>query len=90
MTSTLGTGFADWLGETRVFGEFLSFVIYGILHRTLRNARSHGRRVQLIPGFLSGDFSLSPLADRLREIGYTIVFAGIWYNVDCPVTQCRA
>lgn len=48
MKSTLGTGFADWLGETRVFGEFLSFAIYGLLHRTLPNARSHGRGVLLI------------------------------------------
>lgn len=84
MKSTLGTGFADWLGETRVFGEFLSFAIYGLLHRTLPNARSHGRGVLLIPGFLSGDLSLSPLADRLRQIGYAVFFSGIWYNVDCP------
>jgi hypothetical protein len=35
MKSTLISGFADWLGETRVFGEFLSFAIYGLLHRTL-------------------------------------------------------
>jgi hypothetical protein len=85
MESTLISGFADWLGETRVFGEFLSFAIYGLLHRTLPNSRSHGTGVLLIPGFLSGDLSLSPLADRLRQIGYTVFCSGIWYNVDCPV-----
>ena len=85
MKFTLISGFADWLGETRVFGEFLSFAIYGLLHRTLPNGRSHGVAVLLIPGFLSGDLSLSPLGDRLRQIGYRVFFSGIWYNMDCPV-----
>ena len=68
-----------------MFGEFVSFAIDGLLHRTLPNARSHGIAVLLIPGFLSGDLSLSPLAYRLRQIGYSVFFSGIWYNVDCPV-----
>jgi len=38
----------------------------------------------LIPGFLSGDYSLSPLAATLEALGYRIFFSGIWYNVDCP------
>jgi triacylglycerol lipase len=89
MKFTLISVFADWLGESRVFGEFLSFAIYGLLHRTLPNGRSHGIAVLLIPGFLSGDLSLSPLADRLRQIGYRVFFSGIWYNMDCPVHTMR-
>ncbi len=53
----------------------------------LRIARSLSQRSgpPQIPGFLSGDLSLSPLADRLRQIGHRVFVSGIWYNVDCPV-----
>jgi pimeloyl-ACP methyl ester carboxylesterase len=58
--------------------------LHGILHRTVPDARVQGRGVLLIPGFLSGDYSLSPLAATLEALGYRIFFSGIWYNVDCP------
>jgi pimeloyl-ACP methyl ester carboxylesterase len=79
-------GFAGLIGETRMFGEITSFFLRGLLHRALPKMRRHRRRgVLLIPGFGAGDLSLSPLADRLRELGYPIFFSGIWCNVDCPV-----
>src|ERR1700752_431710 len=63
----------------------MSFALHGLLRRTNPSARSHGRAVLHILGFLSGDYSLIPLADRLEGLGYRIFFSGIWYNVDCPV-----
>jgi pimeloyl-ACP methyl ester carboxylesterase len=77
-------GFADLLGESRWFGEFVSFSLYGLFHRALPNSRRPGRGVLLIPGFLAGDLSLSPLAGRLRQLGYRIFVSGISSNVDCP------
>ena len=67
----------------------MSFTLHGLFRRTNPSARSHGRGVLLIPGFLSGDYSLSPLAARLEALGYRIFFSGIWYNVDCPVHTLR-
>ena len=65
-------------------GDFMFSALHGILHRTVPDARVQGRGVLLIPGFLSGDYSLSPLAARLEALGYRIFFSGIWYNVHCP------
>jgi triacylglycerol lipase len=53
-------------------------------HGLLRRPRQLGLGVLLIPGFLSGDYSLSPLAYRLGAFGYRVFVSGIWYNVDCP------
>src|SRR5713101_5501250 len=86
MKSNSAPNLAGLIGETRMFGEVASFVLRGLLHRALPSTRRHGRRgVLLIPGFGAGDLTLSPLADRLRELGYRIFFSGIWCNVDCPV-----
>ncbi len=85
MKSKLHLGFADLFGETRWLGELISFTLHGPFRRTNPSARSHGRGVLLIPGFLSGDYSLNPLGARLAALGYRIFFSGIWYNVDCPV-----
>jgi len=63
----------------------MSFGLHRLFHGTNPAARSRERGVLLIPGFLSGDYSLSPLAERLRTLGYRIFLSGIWYNVDCPV-----
>ena len=82
MKSNLRIGFADLLGETRLFGDFMSFAVYGLFHRALPDARDDRRAVLLIPGFLAGDLSLSPLASRLRGLGYRVFFSGIWCNVD--------
>lgn len=85
MKSNLRIGFADLLGETRLFSELVSFSIRGLLQRALPNRRRHLRGVLLIPGFGVGDLSLGPFAARLQELGYRIFFSGIWCNVDCPV-----
>ena len=84
MRSNSSPGFAGLLGETRLFGEFASFVLYGLFHQALPEIRRHRRGVLLIPGFGAGDLSLSPIGDRLREHGYRTFFSGIWCNVDCP------
>ncbi len=85
MKSKLHLGFADLFGETRWLGDLISFTLHGLFRRTNPSARSHGCGVLLIPGFLSGDYSLNPLGARLAALGYRIFFSGIWYNVDCPV-----
>jgi len=43
--------------------------------------------VLLIPGFLAGDLSLYPLADRLHSEGHNVFFAGIWSNITCSRRQ---
>jgi triacylglycerol lipase len=63
----------------------MSFTLHGLFRRTNLGTRSNGRGILLIPGFCSGDYSLSPLAARLEALGYRIFFSGIWYNVDCPI-----
>jgi triacylglycerol lipase len=84
MKSELRLDFLDLLGETRWLGDFMSSTLDGLFHRTTPNGRVQRRGLLLIPGFLSGDYSLSPLATRLEALGYRIFFSGIWYNVDCP------
>ena len=74
LKSELGPGFADLFSENRIFSEYLSFTLYGLLHRFLPNVRCRGRAVMLIPGFLAGDLSLGPLAGRLRELGCRVFF----------------
>jgi triacylglycerol lipase len=86
MKSNSAPGLGGLIGEARMFGEVTAFVLRGLLRRALPKTRRHARRgVLLIPGFGAGDLTLSPLADRLRELGYRIFFSGIWCNVDCPV-----
>jgi triacylglycerol lipase len=84
MKSELRLDFLDLLGESRWLGDFMSSTLDGLFHRATPNARVQRRGLLLIPGFLSGDYSLSPLATRLEVLGYRIFFSGIWYNVDCP------
>ena len=57
MRSNFTPGFAGLLGETRLFGEFASFVLYGLFHQALPEIRRHRRGVLLIPGFGAGDLS---------------------------------
>ena len=40
-----------------------------------------GRSVLLVPGFLSGDWSLRPLSGWLKRVGYTVYLSGIQFNV---------
>src|SRR5919108_368014 len=46
-------------------------------------ADGRGRPVLLIPGFLAGDGSLSPMAGWLKRAGYRPSRAGIVSNVNC-------
>lgn len=84
MKSKPSLGFAELLGENRWFADLLSFPFYTLRHRAVTRPRRHRRGVLLIPGFLSGDYSLGPLASSLGTLGYRVFFSGIWYNVDCP------
>jgi triacylglycerol lipase len=42
-----------------------------------------GQPVVLVPGYMSGDRSLAPLATWLERLGYTPYYGGISANVDC-------
>jgi triacylglycerol lipase len=46
-------------------------------------ARGDGRPVLLVPGFLAGDASLTPMARWLRDLGYRPARARMRVNVDC-------
>jgi pimeloyl-ACP methyl ester carboxylesterase len=82
--SKLQLGLRELLGETRVFGEWMLFTLDGLLHPPLSIERRDRSGVLLIPGFGAGDISLSPLVDRLRELGHPTFASGIWCNLDCP------
>jgi len=43
--------------------------------------RGDGRPVLLVPGFLSGDWSLTVMQGWLQRIGYTAHMSGIYFNV---------
>src|SRR3712207_4783797 len=51
--------------------------------------RGDGSRVILVPGFLTGDWSLGVLRRWLRRIGYVPERSGISFNVDCPDRAVR-
>ena len=76
-------GFAEFLGETRLFGEYLRFRGDSFADGA-RKSNSHSRPVLLIPGFMASDASLYPLGARLRSQGHQVFYAGIWMNADCP------
>lgn len=84
MKSKPSLGIADLLRENRWFADFMSFPFYMLLHRDRVSSRRNRGGVLLIPGFLSGDYSLSLLGSKLEALGYRVFFSGIWYNVDCP------
>jgi pimeloyl-ACP methyl ester carboxylesterase len=43
----------------------------------------HGRPAMLIPGFLAGDPSLSPMARWLKQGGWVLARSGVNWNVNC-------
>ena len=45
--------------------------------------RGDGRPVILLPGFGAGDYTLQPLAQWLRRIGYDASTCGMWVNAGC-------
>ena len=83
MQETRKIGFSEILGEVRIFGEYLRFRGDTVFDRA-RVIRDDWRPILLIPGFMAGDASLSPLGARLRSQGHRVFYAGIWMNADCP------
>lgn len=76
-------GLRSLMREGRVLNELLAF-----RRGKISPARTNQpRAVLLIPGFLAGDLSLYPLADRLRSEGHSAFFAGIWSNITCSRNQ---
>lgn len=76
-------GFAEILGEVRIFGEYFRFRGDTVAARSSR-VSNNWRPVLLIPGFMAGDASLYPLGARLRSQGHRVFYAGMWINADCP------
>ena len=76
-------GFAEILGEARIFGEYFRFRGDSLLKDRAAD-HANWRPVLLIPGFLAADASLYPLGARLRAQGHRVFYAGIWMNADCP------
>jgi len=52
-------------------------------------ARGDGQPVLLVPGFLAGDASLSPMARWLRDLGYRPARARMRVNVDCTTRAVK-
>jgi triacylglycerol lipase len=48
-----------------------------------------GRPVLLLPGFVTGDYTLGPMAVWLRRIGYLPAKCGFWVNADCGERALR-
>lgn len=46
--------------------------------------RGTGEPVLLIPGFLTGDWSLGTLGRWLTRLGYDVYYSGIDWNINCP------
>lgn len=76
-------GFAEILGEARIFGEYFRFR-GGSLLKEKSPSPANWRPVLLIPGLMAADASLYPLGARLRSQGHRVFYAGIWMNADCP------
>jgi triacylglycerol lipase len=48
-----------------------------------------GRPVLLLPGFVTGDYTLGPMAVWLRRIGYLPAKCGFWVNANCGERALR-
>jgi triacylglycerol lipase len=68
--------------EGRVAAERVALMFDPIL-RGEGVARGDGRPVLLVPGFLAGDASLTPMARWLRDLGHRPARARMRINVDC-------
>lgn len=72
------------LFELRVPIEAALFWIHGIQHPWPRVEKPNRKVVMLIPGFMAGDLSLSPLSMFCQWLGHKSEYAGIWSNSRCP------
>jgi pimeloyl-ACP methyl ester carboxylesterase len=68
--------------EGRIAAERLALVRDPVL-RGEGVSRGNGGPVLLVPGFLAGDASLTPMARWLRELGHRPARARMRVNVDC-------
>lgn len=74
----------DILGELRAPLEALAFPFRVMLHPWPRAKNGDAKVVMLIPGFMAGDLTLSPLARFCRWLGHRVEYCGIWSNARCP------
>ena len=72
------------LFELRFPLEAALFWIHGIQHPWPRADQSNRKTVMMIPGFMAGDLTLTPLAVFCRWLGHRTSFAGIRSNSACP------
>jgi triacylglycerol lipase len=73
-----GRPHAELLWQAEAMRLFVDPVFYGY-----GVPRGDGRPVLLLPGFVTGDYTLGPMAMWLRRIGYLPAACGIWVNADC-------
>jgi hypothetical protein len=72
------------LGEFRVPLEASIYWLGALTHPWPRVQPLNSKVVMLIPGFMAGDVTLTPLANFCRWLGHSAVYAGIWSNSECP------
>jgi hypothetical protein len=72
------------LMELRFPLEAAVFWIHGFHHPWPHADETNRKTVMMIPGFMAGDFSLTPLAVFCRWLGHRTSFAGIRSNSKCP------
>ncbi len=77
-------GILDIIGELRAPLEAIAFPFRAMFHPWPRCANGSARTVMLIPGFMAGDFTLTPLARFCTWLGHRAEFCGIWQNARCP------
>ena len=77
-------GILDILGELRAPLEALAFPFRALRYPWPRCAEGGAKTVMLIPGFMAGDFTLTPLARFCAWLGHRAEFCGIWQNARCP------
>jgi pimeloyl-ACP methyl ester carboxylesterase len=69
--------FFDYL--TTLFSLLSDPVYYGV-----GVSKGHNEPILLVPGFMEGDYSLTPMNYWLARIGYHPYLSGIGWNVGCP------
>ncbi|MGO9604086.1 MAG: esterase/lipase family protein [Candidatus Binataceae bacterium] len=74
----------DALGEFRVPLEATILWLHALTYPWPHAEPGKGKLVMLIPGFMAGDITLSPLANFCRLTGHRAVMSGIWTNSECP------
>jgi len=79
----------DALGEFRVPLEASIYWLGALAHPWPHVKPLNSKVVMLIPGFMAGDVTLTPLASFCRWLGHRAAYAGIWSNSECPRDTMR-